>query len=176
MSLTLIIGPMFSGKTTELIRRCKRFISVGMQVLICNAEKDNRNGMHKVSTHDGEILDAKSIGEVSIDWVKKNADNYNVIAFDEGQFFPNLPKVVSQLKKAGKSVLVSGLSGDSNLEPWETISKLIPLADDIVHTKAICVKCHADAAFSKKLVPNKKKIEVGAKNKYIAVCFKCYKI
>ena len=167
---------MFSGKTTELIRRCKRFISVGMQVLICNAEKDNRNGKHNVSTHDGQFLDAKSIGEASIDWVKKNACNYNVIAFDEGQFFPNLPKVIFQLKKMGKSVLVSGLSGDSNLEPWDTISKLIPMADEIIHTKALCVKCHSDAPFSKKLVPNKKKIEVGAKDKYIAVCFKCYNI
>lgn len=173
MSFTLIIGPMFSGKSTELIRRCKRYVSVGLRVLICNSEKDIRTKRNSVSTHDGTVVKAQSVDEMNEKWVASVSNDYDVIAFDEGQFYDNLCDIVKKLKNS-KHVIVSGLSGDYKCEPWETISKLIPLADDIIHTKALCVNCYIDAPFTRKLVLTDKKIEIGNKDKYVAVCNKCY--
>ena len=82
MSLELIIGPMFSGKTTELIRRCRRLKAVGKKVLIINHKRDNRNGTHSVSTHDGVKLTAKSVDMVTVHWFDTFKDDYDVIAFD----------------------------------------------------------------------------------------------
>ena len=56
------------------------------------------------------------------------------------------------------------------------VSKLIPLADEIVHVKALCVKCHAPASFTKKLVPGGNRVDVGGKDKYMACCYECYNI
>ena len=173
MSFTLIIGPMFSGKSSELIRRCKRYISVGLRVAIFNSKKDIRTKANSVRTHDGNVVEAISIEDFSEEWVTSVSNDYDVIAFDEGQFYDNLSDIVRKLKDS-KHVLVSGLSGDYRCEPWETISKLMPLADDIVHTKALCVNCYIDAPFTKRLSSYCKKIDIGDADKYIAVCNKCY--
>ena len=153
MSFTLIVGPMFSGKSTELIRRCKRYISVGVRVLICNSKMDTRTKTNSVRTHDGDVVKAlvlhPDVGTTE-DWLARVSNDYDVIAFDEGQFYKNLSVVVKRLKET-KHVIVSGLSGDYNREAWETISNLIPLADDIIHTKALCVKCYNDEPFTKKI-------------------------
>ena len=85
-----------------------------------------------------------------------------------------IPGIIVRRLKETKHVIVSGLSGDYNREPWETISNLIPLADDIIHTKALCVKCCNDAPFTKKISSDGKKIDIGDTDKYIAVCNKCY--
>lgn len=177
MSFSLIIGPMFSGKTTELVRLCKRYDAVGKKVLICNSNKDTRNGLHKVSTHDGQTLEAKSIDMVTVHWFRNCIkDRYDVVAFDEGQFFENLRDVVEYLMNQGKDVIVAGLSGDANIGGWDTILKLLPLASNIIHTKAICVKCHADAPYTKRLKPAEDRVDIGASDKYMAVCYKCYNI
>lgn len=166
---------MFSGKTTELVRRCKRYDAVGKKVLICNSNKDTRNGLHNVTTHDGQTLEAKSIDMVTVHWFRTCIkDRYDVIAFDESQFFENLREVVEYLMKHDKHVIVAGLSGDSNIGGWDTILGLIPLATNIVHTKAICVKCHAEAPYTKRLKAEGGRINIGASEKYMAVCFKCY--
>ena len=142
---------MFSGKSTELIRRCKRYVSVGLRVLICNSKKDIRTKKNSVSTHDGTVVQAQSVEDMDDKWLASVSNDYDVIAFDEGQFYNNLCDIVKKLKNS-KHVIVSGLSGDYKCEPWETISKLIPLADDIIHTKALCVNCYIDAPFTLSLI------------------------
>ena len=110
---TLVLGPMFSGKTTELIRRCRRMMAIGKKVIIFNHKNDNRNGTHTVSTHDGAKLKAMSIDMITTHWLNEFVKEYDVIAFDEGQFFTGLCDAVNFLRKdMGKVVLVAGLSGD----------------------------------------------------------------
>lgn len=167
---------MFSGKTTELIRRCRRLKAVGKNVLIINHKNDNRNGIHSVSTHDGMELEAKSVDMVTVHWFDTFKDNYDVIAFDEGQFFDGLRDVVIALKKMDKSVIISGLQGDSEMNSWKSITELIPLADDIIQVKALCVRCHKEAPFTRRLKPGGNQIIVGGKDKYMACCYKCYNI
>jgi len=176
MSFSLVIGPMFSGKTTELIRRCRRLMAVGNKVLIINAKKDNRNGIHAVTTHDGAKLEAKSVDMVTVHWFEQFMDDYQVIAFDEGQFFEGLDEVIRVLLSNGKHVIVSALQGDSTMNPWKMVSKLIPLANEIIHVKALCVKCHNEASYTKRLVPVTNQVCVGGKEKYMACCYECYNI
>jgi thymidine kinase len=171
-----VIGPMFSGKTTELIRRCRRMMAIGKKVLIIHAKKDNRNGAHAVTTHDGAKLDAKSVDMVTVHWFEQFMHEYQVIAFDEGQFFEGLDEVIKVLMINKKHVIVSALQGDASMHQWDMVSKLIPMADDIIHVKALCVKCHAPASFTKKLVPGGELVDVGGKDKYMACCYKCYNI
>jgi len=174
---TLVLGPMFSGKTTELIRRCRRMMAIGKKVIIFNHKKDNRNGMHTVSTHDGVKLKAMSVDMITTHWLNEFVKEYDVIAFDEGQFFGGLRDAVNFLRKdMGKVVIVAGLSGDVEMNPWPVISSLIPMAGEIIHCRALCVKCHRPAAFTKKLIPGGDRIDVGGKEKYMACCFDCYNI
>ena len=135
---TLVLGPMFSGKTTELIRRCRRMIAIGKKVLILNHKTDNRNGLHTVSTHDGATLKAMSIDMITTHWLSECVKEYDVIAFDEGQFFSGLCDAVKFLRKGmNKDVLVAGLSGDANMKPWQVISNLLPMADELIHCRAL---------------------------------------
>lgn len=148
--------------------------AVGKKVLIINHKNDNRNGTHSVSTHDGVKLTAKSVDMVTVHWFDTFKDDYDVIAIDEGQFFTGLRDVVVSLKKLGKAVIISGLQGDAEMNAWKYVGELVPLADDIIQVKALCVKCHAPAAFTRRLQPSSSQIDVGGKDKYMACCFKCY--
>ena len=133
--------------------------------------------MHTVSTHDGAKLKAMSVDMITTHWLNEFVKEYDVIAFDEGQFFGGLRDAVNFLRKdMDKDVLVAGLSGDSEMNPWPVISSLIPMAGEIIHCRALCVKCHRPAAFTKKLIPGGDRVDVGGKEKYMACCFDCYNI
>jgi len=151
-------------------------MAVGKKVLIINAKKDNRNGMHAVTTHDGAKLEAKSVDMVTVHWFEQFMDDYQVIAFDEGQFFEGLDDVIKVLMKNKKHVIVSALQGDAYMNQWNMVSKLVPMANDIIQVKALCVKCHGPASFTKKLVPGGNRVDVGGKDKYMACCYECYNI
>ena len=169
---TLILGPMFSGKTTELIRRCKRWQSVGKKVLIINHASDTRRGTSDVVTHDGVRMSSLSLANITTFDIFKD---YDVIAFDEAQFFTGLDKYISKLSDySGRRVIISALSGDYRREPWPGIDKLIALSDDIVHCKALCTRCNQPAPFTKKLGDSGDRIDIGAEDKYTSLCRGCY--
>jgi len=171
MSIELIIGPMFSGKTTELIRRCRRRMSVGLNVIILNHTMDTRNGKGKVVTHDG--INMESAACDSIDPEKYLM--HDVIAIDEAQFFNGIDDSIMILaEKHGKQVIMSCLSGDANRKPWPGVDSLIAISDQIIHCRALCVVCHKPAAFSKRHQPSDTKIDIGGKDKYSSVCRECY--
>ena len=157
MSVELIIGPMYSGKSTELIRRCKRRMSIGLSVLVINHSLDTRYGnANKISTHDGTKLTAYACNEINDYEMFKQ---YDVIAIDEAQFFTDLARSVNKLAEdMEKQVIIACLSGDSNRKPWPGIDSLIALSDEIQHCKALCVLCHAPAPFSKKTSRTIKKL------------------
>jgi thymidine kinase len=173
MSVELILGPMFSGKTTEMIRRCKRRMSVGFNVVILNHKLDDRNGTSDVVTHDGVQMVSIPCETVS-DFTMLN--QYDVIAIDEAQFFTNLSVSVQTLANVyNKQVILACLSGDSNCEPWPGVDKLVALSDEIIHCRALCVRCHKPAAFTKRHVPSQAKIVIGSTDKYSSMCRTCLK-
>jgi thymidine kinase len=182
--LDLIIGPMFSGKTTELFRRLKRYViakkKVGFVSMKSRAAAESMMKTHGAETLCGDkmvffefIFDANKICyDYSRDFRIKfnreticgvdrqgefyiNAFDVDVVAFDEAQFFREyLKDLCESLIEAGKIVIVSGLNGTFKRDPWPTISALIPLANEITKLSAVCSVCTKDADYSKKVEGN----------------------
>tara|TARA_B100002051_G_C16710197_1_gene626171 strand:- start:1013 stop:1549 length:537 start_codon:yes stop_codon:yes gene_type:complete len=175
MSLELIIGPMFSGKTSELIKRVRQLRAIGRSVLVINHRYDSRYGEEGAITHYGDNI--KAVRLMRLSNMLKNHYDYDHIAIDEAQFFPDLfATVTSLVDEKGKHLIVAGLSGDFQRENFGDINLLFPHANEIDFYKAYCSDCKNGilASFTKKIVCNDEKIDVGGVEKYVAVCRKCY--
>lgn len=145
--LTLIIGCMYAQKTTELIRRA-RLMKVTHKTLIINHSSDTRFGNNCLGSHDKDIEMAIHIN--LLEEVSDIVKNYQVILIDEGQFFLDLFKYVTLWSDTlDVTIIVAGLSGDSNRRPIGDILQLIPYAEEIQHATAQCAKCESRAIYSK---------------------------
>jgi thymidine kinase len=170
--LELIIGNMFSGKTSELIRRINREKSINKKILVINYIGDNRYSVDSVVSHDN-----LKIASLKLDTLKLT-DNmihqYDSFFIDEAQFFPDLyDTVLSLVDIHNKHVVVSGLDGDTFRNSFGEIAKLIPICDTIDKLSAYCCKCNNGnlAPFTKKKTPNQTNlIDIGGSDKYIPVC------
>jgi thymidine kinase len=175
MSLELIVGCMFSGKSTELIRRIRRFQSIGKRVCVINHAKDTRTD-DKVQSHHGDNVKAMKMDHL-LNFVNSMEDMYDVICIDEGQFFDDLYASVMYLVDVrGIPVIVAGLNADYRREPFGDMLRLIVKSDDVMFCKAYCGMCKDGtvAAFTKRLSDSQALVDVGASDKYVAVCRKCY--
>jgi len=172
--LEVIIGNMFSGKSSELIRRINREKSIQKKILVINFIGDNRYSNNSIATHDNtkvNSLKLSKLSEIPSSMIKQ----YDSFFIDEGQFFPDLYTFVKNLvDSGGKHVVVSGLDGDSNREPFGDIIKLIPISDTVDKLTAYCIKCNNGtlAPFTKKISTNTNLIDIGGIDKYLPVCRK----
>lgn len=177
--INLIIGCMYSGKTSELQKRYKRDVISGLRCIIIKHVLDDRyNNDEKITTHDNiqiQCLKIKQLSEFMETAEYKNADN---IYIDEGQFFHGLKKFVIQAVEIhNKNITISGLDGDFNRDKFGEIIDLIPYSDSICKLTAICCFCKngTPAIFSKRIINHDDvQINVGALDKYVAVCRKHY--
>ena len=170
------MGCMFSGKSTELIRRIRRFQSIGKKVCVINHNSDTRT-TDKVETHYGDTIKAIKYVHLMNFINVGDACIYDVICIDEGQFFGDLcTSVMILVEVYGLHVIVAGLSGDYRREPFGDILKLILKAEDVMFCTAYCGICKDGtvAPFTKRISDGKDQVDVGASDKYIAVCRKCY--
>jgi thymidine kinase len=168
-SLELILGPMFSGKTSRLIQIRKKYSVLDIPVLVIKPVIDNRYSNNSVIvTHDGSTIDCICRYKLS-DVI--DLEKYEVIIVEEGQFFTDLYENIIQWIKT-KKVYVAGLNGDANQNLFGDIYKLLPHADDIVFLKALCKICKdgTPAVFTQKKISNDKIVEVGGADMYQAVC------
>ena len=168
-TLNLIIGPMFSGKTTELLRIAKRLQSINLKVLLLNYFEDTRYSDSDMKTHDNDGLPCKFIRHFD----NLNYDNYDVICINEAQFFNKLVPFCKNVLSKNKTLYVSGLDGDYKQEKFGEILDLIPLCDSIKKLHAFCKICKdgTHANFTKRLVTNKNQKLIGT-DEYIPVCRK----
>lgn len=167
--LNLIIGPMFSGKSTMLLTRYRRYGIAGKRCLLVKYAGDTRYNMSEESlvTHDKISYRATScrlLAEIS-----NIVTEYEVICIDEIQFYPDAHKYCDEWANNGLIVEACGLSGDFRREPFEQISRLIPICDDIQHVKAVCRSSGQDAPFSKRISAEQEQEVVGGLEKYLAV-------
>ena len=168
----LILGCMFSGKTSELIRRYNRYSIGGKKCLMIKYKNDNRYDSQMVVTHDNikaNALICEFLFEAD-DIVKE----YDVVCIDEIQFYKDANIFCDKWASDGKIVEACGLNGTFNRKPFPMISMLIPLAEDISFFKAICKKTGDDAVYSQLNIEldslNKDKTEIiGGSDKYVAV-------
>lgn len=175
MSLELIVGSMFSGKTTELLRRIRRLKSIGMRCVVINHSNDTRVEGAFVQTHDGFKLPAIKTPDLLLTDIRA----YDAVAIDEAQFFPNVDAAVRVMVEThGKFVLVAGLNGDYRRQPFGHLAELLPVADDVTWTRAFCQRCSDGtlASFTLRLTPEETTVSVGGADKYSAVCRRCYEI
>lgn len=176
--INIIIGCMFSGKSTETIRIIKRYKNLNTyNLLVINNYKDNRYGDSVISSHDLEKVESLALSNLSL---IKNDIRYikaNVIFIEEAQFFSDLFNFVTNAAdKDNKEVYVIGLDGDYLRQPFGDIVRLIPHAENIKKLKALCLSCNdgTEACFTKRIVKDNNQELVGSTESYIAVCRKHY--
>ena len=176
MSLTVILGCMFSGKSTELLRRVRRLECIGKKIMVINHKTDNRYTNHdKVVTHCTDSMDCVKTDRLFSLTTHENYTNTDTIAIDEAQFFPDLYEFVLQELQQNKTVIVSGLVADFQCKPIGDILNLLPHADDTVRLYALCSMCNngTRAAFTKRLSNDTQQVLIGT-DQYAAVCRNCF--
>ena len=165
--LNLIIGCMFSGKTSELLRIAKRLKSIDISVLMINYHEDTRYSNNTICSHDNQELPSEFVEDLE----KINYDKYDVICINEAQFFTGLLDFCLKALKDNKVVYVCGLDGDYKQEPFGELLNLIPYCDNITRLSAFCKICKngTKAHFTKRITDSKEQKVIGV-NEYIPVC------
>lgn len=172
--LELIIGCMFSGKSSELIRRIKRLKVLKKQIIVVNSSKDTRVETSAIKTHDNVQFSGVKTNNLEELVKSKDYQDSHIIAIDEAQFFSGLRKFVEKCISDRKYIIVAGLDGDFRQQVFGEIIDLIPLADDVTKLHALCKDCNDGtlASFSKRITSDKSQELVGAEDSYKAVCRK----
>lgn len=168
----LILGPMYAGKTSLLIRRYRRYSVAGKKCLLIKHQNDTRYDENMLCTHDLNKVDAQNctkLLDIVID------PSYQVICIDEIQFYPDNVEFCEKMAKAGLIVEASGLSGNFMREQFPNIGSLMAKADTVEFLTAVCMVCMAEgAAFTKRLSAETAEVIIGGTDKYVAVCRECY--
>ena len=171
--IELILGPMFSGKSTRLIELMRKYVYKAKKTIMVKFYADQRYSQKsEVVTHDlikYDSIDCKILKD-SFDTLKQ----YDVIGIDEGQFFADLVEVCEELALMGKIVLIAALNGDFRMEPFPVIQRIIAKADKIKLLKAYCFNCHKDAKFSLRIVQSNETVLIGAGEAYKPACRECH--
>lgn len=180
-SIQLIIGPMFSGKSTEMLRRVRRYNFAKDRCIIIKASFDNRFADRNadpayISTHDS-VNESPAIVVDSLMDAKLHLNDVDVLGIDEGQFFPDLIEFCDLAADSGKVVVVSALDGDFRRQPFGSVCDLICKSESVTKLTAVCHYCGKDAPFTERLMSNisnelnaEKQILVGGDNIYKPVC------
>ena len=172
--IELILGPMFSGKSTRLIEIIRKYTYKAKKTIMIKFFADKRySEKSEVVTHDlikYDSIDCEKLRD-SIEKIKE----YDVIGIDEGQFFPDLVEVCEELSLLNKIVIIAALNGDFRMEPFPVISRIISKADKIKLLKAYCFNCHKDAKFSLRIVQSNETVLIGAGDAYKPACRQCHR-
>ena len=173
---------MFAQKTTELLRRIRRYESIGYRVLTVNYVGDTRYGKDCISSHDQEKQTAVCVGALSeVDGLVCSGE-YRVVAIDEGQFFPDLFDYVTRwVDHLDVHVVVVGLDGTFDRAPFGDMLRLLPHAEEVERLTAYCAVCRdgTPAIFSKRThaAPgNTDIVAIGGAAMYMPVCRAHFKV
>jgi len=169
MSIVLILGPMFSAKTTELIRQYNRHSLGNKKCIMIKYTGDDRYDNNHVVTHDG--IKVNAIKCKLLEEVDNKVNDYDVICIDEIQFYADGDVYCDKWANNNKTVYACGLSGTFKRTEFPVISKLIPKVEKIKFLRAVCKENGREAAFTKLDMDNVgDKIEIiGGAEKYRAV-------
>lgn len=172
----IILGCMYSGKSTELLRRTKRYESIGKKVLLVNHSLDTRSSDNVIRTHNQDTKIAIKTSILSYVTTLPGFDTCDVIGIDEAQFFPDLRKFILDVEHLNKVVIVAGLDGDFKRKPIGQVLDIIPLCDEVTKLSAMDMvdRDGSPAIFSKRVVSEENQVLIGATDSYIAVSRKNY--
>jgi thymidine kinase len=186
--LEIILGTMFSGKTSYMLGKIAFFADLGFKILYINIEFDNRSDT-SFSTHN-PFLNTKEYSkkgniEKNVCMIKSKQltdieySQYDIVIIDEAHFFDDIVDYVHLLLKNKKYVIVGSLIGDFQGNKFGKVYDLIPQCDNIHRLQAYCGICSKDkkcrvAIYSKRMSESKETIEIGGSEKYIPVCREHY--
>ncbi len=173
--ITLIIGPMFSGKSTHLLMQEQKTLIANKNVLFFKHSIDNRyTETGQITTHDGANSKSKTIITSSLLRYIENQDvqNAHVILIDEGQFFNDLVEFCELM--GSKNIYISALSSDFQMKMFQPIIDILGKSDRVIHQTAICRSCGEDAPYSYRKVANKSQTLIGGSDIYEPRCRKCF--
>lgn len=177
--IEVICGPMFAGKSEELLRKLNRLKYCDAHYLLFTPKIDTRSTKYAKSRDGRKISSIIVSNSIEIiKHLKKEKRKINIVAIDEVQFFDkNLPAVCNYLANKKYIVIAAGLDMDFNGKPFPTMMELLVTAEKITKLKAICSICGAEASFTERTnVNSKKKIIIGDKKIYSARCRHCHSL
>ncbi len=172
--IEVVVGPMFSGKSEELIRRLRRAEFARQRVQIFKPAIDERYAANEIISHSGLGIASDSIHKAS-EIMEKVQARTEVIGIDEAQFLGDeVVDVCTKLANLGKRVIVTGLDTDYRGRPFEPMPRLLAIAEEITKLLAICVRCGNPAVHTQRLFESEELIVVGASGMYEARCRRCF--
>ena len=177
--LEVVCGPMFSGKSEELIRRLRRAEIAGQRVLIVKPRIDNRYDIGHVVSHAGARMRAVAVDDPAD--IPGLVDGYDVVGVDEVQFFaPHITLVLDGLVEGGMRIVACGLDQDFRGFPFGAMPELLCRAELVDKLQAVCHRCGGPATMTQRLVNGEpapfggETIQVGALDSYEARCRACH--
>jgi thymidine kinase len=172
--IEVVCGPMFSGKSEELIRRLRRAEIARQRVQIFKPGIDQRYSDDHIVSHSELRIRSEGVRDAAevqarLDW------RTEVIGIDEAQFLGNeIIDLVVRLGDMGKRIIIAGLDTDYLGRPFHPMPELLAVADEITKTLAICMQCGNPAKHTQRLVESQDLIVVGAAGMYEARCRRCF--
>jgi thymidine kinase len=172
--IELVCGPMFSGKSEELIRRLRRAEIARQRVQIFKPLIDKRYSDNEIVSHSDLRIPA-TVVERSAQILDHLDPRTEVVGIDEAHFLDTeLVDVAQKLADMGKRVVIAGVDTDYLNRPFEPVVQLMTVAEEVTKLLAICVRCGNPAKHTQRLVASEERILVGAHGTYEARCRRCY--
>jgi thymidine kinase len=191
--IQVIIGPMFSGKSTEMMRRIRKHAVAGRVCAVVKYVKDTRYSPSIENVDRTERISATSNGGILVthdrvhfeafatnclsEFQRENESifsNLDVIGIDEGQFFPDIVKYAEYWANLGIVVIIAALAGTFQRNPFNDVLNLIPLAETVDKLTSVCYFCKKEASFTLRIGTEQQVELIGGEDKYHAACRTCY--
>lgn len=172
----VVCGPMFSGKTEELIRRVRRAQYAKQRVQVFKPTLDDRYDAESVVTHNAESLPGIAVKDV--EHMRSELDpKVAVVGIDEVQFFDEtVVDFCQDLADDGCRVIAAGLDLDYRGVPFEPMPRLLSIAEYVTKLLSICVRCGNPAHYSYRIASDPQQVLVGSSDRYEAVCRRCFRV
>jgi thymidine kinase len=188
-TIKLILGPMFSGKTSELIRLSKIETIRCKKILYVKYKGDVRYGDNKyIVSHDGHKIRAVYVERLSelpevlsrlsnvpeFDLENLNVQEQDIVMIDEGQFFDDIVEFCHAMTKKGVNFIISALNSKYDGSEWKNVSGLVAISEDIVKLNSVCTQCKGVGSFTFRKVSSNEDRLIGGPESYMTVCRTCW--
>ncbi len=182
--IEVICGPMFAGKTEELIRRVRRMEYAKKKYLVFKPNIDNRYSTDEVVSHNKKSTKAININIKHPEEVKNYVTpEISALVFDEVQFFDqSLIAIINYYAAQGLRIICAGLDKDFTGKPFGLIPYLLAIADEVTKLTAICMVCGEEATETQRIIngipayDDDPTVLIGANESYEARCRKCHQV